>query len=501
MVIKQNKILLIEPPFCRLFKDTFSLDRFPLSLGYLSGTILKETDWNVMIYNADFFAHSDPDPYKISYITGIGFGNYMKNLKELSGQIWKEVKSNILAYKPTVVGISAKSQNFASARIVAKIVKEINKQIIVIVGGPHPSMAGREVLLNCPDIDICVKGEGERTIVELLNAIANKRDFKNIQGIFYRNNSEIIESAPRDFIKDLDTLCFPNQGAYKVLMDYEKYPTTAFNHIFSARGCPYNCFFCGSRNIWSRKVRFRSNENVIEEIKDIRKEGLRSVNFEDDTFGVSDRRINDLCNAIIKHCPELKWKCEIPVKLVKEKNISLMKNAGCYQIQMGIESGNNEILKRIRKNITIEEAISACKIINKYGIELILFFMVGFPYDTEDTINDTLAAMKKIKCNKIEYSIFTPYPGTEAFEICKENGLIDDNYDVSLFNHQSPNNCFCINLTHERFRMLVSKCENYVDRKNKINRIKQIFSTNSIWRIKEIGMANALQKGIKMLFR
>lgn len=498
MVAKQNKVLLIEPPFLRLFKNTYSLDRFPLSLGYLSGTILKETDWDVMIYNADFFAHSEP--YRISNITGAGFDNYIKNLKELSGQIWKEVKSNILAYKPTVVGISAKSQNFASARIVAKLVKEINEQIIVIVGGPHSSMVGREVL-NCPDIDICVKGEGERTIVELLNAIADKREFKNIQGIVYRNNGEVIENTLREFIRDLDALCFPNQGAHKVLMDYEKYPTTVFNHIFSARGCPNNCFFCGSRNIWSRRVRFRSTENIIEEIEDLQKKGLRSVSFEDDTFGVTDKRINDLCNAIIKHCPGLKWKCEIPVKLVKEKNISLMKKAGCYQIQMGIESGNNEILKKIRKNITIEEAISACKIIKKYGIELILFFMVGFPYDTEDTINDTFAAMKKIKCDKIVYSIFTPYPGTEAFDICKENGLIDDNYDVSLFNHQSPNNCFCINLTHERFRMLVSKGENYVDRKNKINRIKRIFSTNSIWRIKEIGMAKALQEGIKILFR
>jgi anaerobic magnesium-protoporphyrin IX monomethyl ester cyclase len=164
------------------------------------------------------------------------------------------------------------------------------------------------------------------------------------------------------------------------------------------------------------------------------------------------------------------------VQLVNEQNISLMKSAGCFSLQIGIESGNNEILSAIRKNITIEEALDACELIKKHGIELQTFFIVGFPQDTEDTLRDTITAMKKVKSDSISYSIFTPYPGTEAFELCKEKGLIGDDYDVSLYNHQSPLNNFCMNIPGERFRMIVNETEKQIDRKNSVNRFKRMIS-------------------------
>ena len=227
--------------------------------------------------------------------------------------------------------------------------------------------------------------------------------------------------------------------------------------------------------------------------------GLHLIRFEDDTFGGANKKyINDLCNALIIHFPGLKWSCEIHVKSVNEQTISLMKAAGCYSIVIGIESGNNGILKEMRKNITIEEAFSACRIIKKHGIKLAAFFIVGFPQETEGTLNDTIAAMKKCKCDSVVYSIFTPYPGTEAFEFCKENGLIGDDYDVSLYNHQSPANCFCVNITPERFRELVHKIEIMVDRKESLNRIKGVFSLKTFTRIQELGIGRSIQRGIKI---
>ena len=492
----QRRILLMEPPFYRLFKYTYSLHRYPLALGYLAGTIRKETNWSVMVYNADF--HPQNDPIKVSYLTGTGFDNYLNNLNDLSGRVWEEIKSTILEYKPTVVGISATSQSFTSACIVAKLAKKVNEQIVVIVGGPHPSMVGAEVL-NCPDIDVGVKGEGENTIVELLNAIEAREQFDSIQGIIYRKDGQIVENDQRELIQDLDSLCFPHESAAEVLKDYDQYPLTAFRNIFATRGCPYACFFCGSRYIWSRKVRFRSPENVIREIEGLQKMGLRLIHFDDDIFGINKKYINDLCNAIIAHCPGLKWSCELHVKLVDEQTISIMKAAGCYLILIGIESGNNQILKEVRKNITIEEALSACEIIKKHGIDLRAFFIVGFPQETEDTLNDTVAAMKKIKCDSLIYSIFTPYPRTEAFEFCKEKGLISDDYDVSLYNHQSPANCFCMNITPKRFRILVPKIETMVDRKNSLYSIKQLFSLSTFRRIRELGIRKSFQKGIRVL--
>ena len=494
MNLNQHKILLMTPPFYRLFKGTYSLARFPLSLGYLAGAVKKHTLWDVMAYNADFVPKSEV--IKNSYITEIGFESYLDNLKNLSTPAWKEIISTILEYKPTVLGISAMSCNFASARIVAKLAKEINKDTIVIVGGPHPSMVGSQAL-QCADIDISVKGEGEQTIVELLKAVEAKKELNSIKGISYRKNGQVIENAPRDFIEDLDSLCFPHEAASFVLKDYDKYPKFAFKYIFATRGCPYNCFFCGSRNIWSHKVRFRSIENIIKEMKALREKKVNSITFEDDTFGINKDYITRLCDAIITGCPGLKWSCELHVKLVDEKIVSLMKKAGCYSISIGIESGNNAILKKIRKNITIEEAMAACRIIKKQGVELCGFFMVGFPYETEASLKDTMIAMNKIDYDALVYSIFTPYPGTESFEFCKQNGLIKGDYDVSLYNHQSPANCFCMNILPERFRALLSRIERMVDRKNSpnfIRMIKRAFSLNTFKKIQELYYGSRVKK-------
>ena len=323
MVQNLNKILLIEPPFYRLFKDTYSLNLYPLAMGYLAAIIQKETDWKVLAHNFDFTPQSETQKY--SYMSGKGFDSYLNNVRDLSAPIWSEIKSYILEYNPDVIGISAKSQNFKSACNIAKLSKETNKQITVVVGGPHPSMVGPEVL-KCPDIDICVKCEGEYTIVELLNSIATKEKFDNIHGIIYRKNGKITENPSREYISDLDSLPFPYKTAPDVLKDYHKYPDYAFNRIFATRGCPFNCFFCGSRKIWSRKVRFRSPDNVVAEINGLIKNGINSVHFNDDTFGTNKQYIKKLCNAIIEQIPGLKWSCEIHVKLINDEIISLMKN-------------------------------------------------------------------------------------------------------------------------------------------------------------------------------
>ena len=216
---------------------------------------------------------------------------------------------------------------------------------------------------------------------------------------------------------------------------------------------------------------------------------MRIFDFVDDNFGVNKQHISDLCNSFMHHCPDIRWSCELHVNLVEEETISLMKKAGCFLIQIGVESGNNEALSRMRKNITIEKALSAAKIIKKYGIKLQAFFIIGFPWDTEASLDDTVKAMRKIKCDILTYSIFTPYPATEAFEFCKENGLIKEDYDVSLYNHQSPANNFCMNIPPRRFRMLASKIERMIDRRNSINRIKRIFSPATFFMIRELGIS------------
>jgi len=491
-----KKILLVEPPFYRLYKDTYALSLYPLSLGYLAAVVKRDTDWDVLVYNSDFVVNAEP--LQFGYMTGEGYASYLKNIKDRSARVWQEVRAAIRDYQPTVVGISAKAQNFASVRIVAGIVKELYPSAVVVVGGPHPSMV-REEVLKCPEIDACVVGEGEATLVELLRRISAGQGFDDVKGVCFRKNGRIITTKPRELIEDLDSLPYPHEYAPSVLKDYEKYPAMAFKSVFALRGCPYCCSFCGSRYIWSRKVRFRSSENVALEIQCLQKKGVNTIRFDDDTFGVNKDFINKLCSALIKYCPGIKWSCELHVKLVTGEILSGMKSAGCYSIHIGVESGDNGVLKEIKKNITIEEAFAANNLIRKMGVEAHAFFMIGFPNETEDTLAHTRDAMQKIDSDTVVYSVFTPYPGTELFELCKTQGSVSVDFDISLYNHQSPANYFCLKIPQERFRKLAAEIAQMVDRKNNSAKMRRMFSSMIFRKLREAGFKGVAQKGLSLL--
>jgi anaerobic magnesium-protoporphyrin IX monomethyl ester cyclase len=462
-----KKILLIEPPFLRLSKGTYSLVKLPLALGYLAGAIKTGTEWDVLVYNADFSpVYAVPEP---AYLTSEGFQNYCRNLRDLSQPIWQEVRATVASHAPTVVGISAKSPTFAATSAVARLVKAVDPRILIVLGGPHPTIT-KEQVFACPDIDVCVVGEGERTIVELLRAVEGEISFKDVRGIIYRDGERLVKNPPRELIDDLDTLSFPHLFAAEVLKDYEQYPSKAFRHIFATRGCPRNCTFCASRAVWGRRVRRRSPESVVSEVKSLQAQGLNFVHFDDDLFGLNSGYLQDLMRALSEECPGVRWSCETHVKLITDENISRMKDAGCYLIQLGVESGSDRILKAMRKGYTIAEALAACRIINRYDLSLETFFMVGYPFEAEETLQDTRLAIEKIDCDKVVYSIFTPYPGTEAYELCRAHGLIDERFDLALYNRQSPANSFCLNLPPERFRAVVEEFEAIVDAKNRAGR-------------------------------
>ena len=203
-----QKIMLIEPPFYRLYHDQHCLVKYPLALGYLSGCIIKNTDWSVQTYNADFNAHKERFAPEIDYISNEGFKRYLAALKDYSMSIWDEVKKSIEEYNPSVVGISAKTQNFVSASMVAKIAKEINPDIKVIVGGVHPTMNGSKVL-NCEDIDLLSISEGENTIVALLHALEKNTELNSVNGIVFKDGDKIINTKPQSYVEYLDSLDFP----------------------------------------------------------------------------------------------------------------------------------------------------------------------------------------------------------------------------------------------------------------------------------------------------
>jgi anaerobic magnesium-protoporphyrin IX monomethyl ester cyclase len=494
--VAARRLLLVQPPFYRLYRSSYSLDRFPLSLAYLAGAVRHDGRWRVRAYNADFTP--DSEPMTVRYRTGEGFRRYLANLGDPTAPIWQEVRTALAEERPTVVGITAKSQEFAAATMVARLAKELDPRTVVVIGGPHPSLVGADVL-RCPDVDVYVRGEGEQTLVELLAALADDRALTTVPGIGYRGPAGPVETPARAYLPDLDALDFPHAAAAEVLIGYDRYPPEAFRYVFATRGCQRNCLFCGSHRIWSRRVRFRSPANVVDELRALQARGLRSVHFDDDTFGVTRAHLRRLCEAIRAGCPGLTWSCELHVALADDESIRRMRQAGCTSIQLGIESGNDAMLERVRKHITIRQALEACRVIRRHGIELHAFFMVGFPWETEASLRDTITAIGRTHCSTVSYSIFTPYQGTDAFAECRRLGLVGDDFDASLYNHQSPANHFCAGLSHDRFRELVAQVERAVDRRNARVRLRHAFSLHSLRRVRERGLVWGVRRALRRL--
>lgn len=487
---EHDRILLIYPPYNRLYNEKLSTNQYPLSLGYLAGTIRKETRWNAMVYNADFAPHSTLFP--LTYICGEGFKNYLSNLTNIYHPAWKELRSTIHDFKPSIVGIYCSSANLGCVSMVARLAKEYDGHITVIVGGPHPTAVGVE-MLDDSNIDVSVIGEGERTIIDLLEAAEHKKPFDEIKGIIYRDGSRIVKTQAREGSNNLDSFCFPYEFASQVLKDYEKYPKSAFGYVMTSRGCKSNCLFCGSRYVFGRKVRYRSVENVTEELEFLKKSGIQRISFLDDTFGSDKEYTQELCRSLIKNLRGLRWSCTTRADVIDGQTVALMKRAGCRQIAIGIESGNNEMLRKMRKGITTQTALDAARTIRKNGIKLLVFFMSGFPGETEKTLSETFETIKKID-GTIVRNIFTPFPGTEGFDLCKQLGLIGNNYAAYLFNHQSPENCFTDGLSKERFRELSSIMEKYIDFHNMKQNPRAILQLETLRRVYNYGLRQTFRK-------
>jgi anaerobic magnesium-protoporphyrin IX monomethyl ester cyclase len=488
-IYKNNKkIMLIEPPFYRLYHDQFCLVKYPLALGYLSGSILRKTNWEVQTYNADFNAKKKSFDPSGEYLSGKGFKRYLSSLKDISFPIWDEVKRSIEEFNPSIIGLTVKSQNFTSGTIVAKIAKKINPEIKILVGGAHSTMNGSKVF-ECKDIDFACIGEGENTISDLLNALERNEDLNFVDGIKFRENNRIITTKPRAYIDDLDTLDFALTTAPKVLKNFDKYPKRAFGYVFGSRGCPYACTFCESKAMWTRKVRYRSPENIISELKQMYDFGIRQVNFDDDTFGISKKNIKIINDLLEKELPDMTYTCETVVQLAKDEQVVKdMKRGGCTGTYVGIESGNNEMLKSIKKTQTTDECIQAMRNLQKHGIDSHAFIMVGFPNETEETFKQTMDFIPKLRPDNVIFSVFTPYPGSDLFYQCQKDGIIDGEFDLSIYNHQSPLNCFTKNISKERFYELRKEADKFVDKYNQKAKFRR-------------GIAALRNLGIKATFR
>ncbi|MBI2252456.1 MAG: B12-binding domain-containing radical SAM protein [Armatimonadetes bacterium] len=362
----------------------------PLGCLYLIST-LKKNNFKVNFIDLQF------SPYELP-LEAI---NFLKFLKTPSSNI---------------IGFSCMSDTLALAVLSAKALKENYKNITIIFGGAGPTGTAKELIKYFSFIDIVIRGEGEKTLIETLKELKtkNKSNLQNIPGINYRKNKTINFNPPQERIKNLDTLPFPSYEE----INLNNYDQAA---LISSRGCPYNCAFCDLAYSWKNKVYYRSIENLLKEIKLlVNTYNFKEISIKDDIFTLSKKRIKEFCDKIKEQNLKFNWSCFGRINLIDKDLISLMAESGCRSIFYGIESGSNKILKKIKKGFIIEEAHKAILESLKY-LKVTATFIWGFPFEEMADFYQTVLWM--IYFSKLGVDVggsrFIPYASSPLYQTYK----------------------------------------------------------------------------------
>ncbi len=476
-------ILFIIPPVLRFLKRSSS--SFPLGLGYIV-SYLKKYNICAEIYNADIYQGPPngrhnlftrmysflkrrmySDSYNVDFARR--WPSYYYEVNNLGNLIWSEARDVLIRKTPKIIGISSKVVDIPSTITLANIAKEILPAVKVVVGGPS-AITCSEYLMENKSIDYLVNGEGEETMSELASHIIDNTNnvlVCDIKGVTYRDNEKIVTNPPRQLITNLDDIPFPDREAmFMVDVNYKFKYIYSVEDILSTRGCPYPCSFCAAQAAWgTKKPRVRSIDNIISELKYL-KMAFNQTNFIfwDDLFTINRGRTIKLCLEIIENKLDIKWLCLVRIDKIDAELLELMKKAGCYEIQVGIESGNNRILKYIGKGFDLETILKQVPIIKKSGINWRIFLIIGFPTETKEEIEDTLNLISQIKPTFVDLSMFCPYPGTDLFYHLKKQGVLSRDFMKSDMWY--PYVTYTGTMSNEEFKKTAFDALKYVDEYN-----------------------------------
>jgi anaerobic magnesium-protoporphyrin IX monomethyl ester cyclase len=342
----------------------------------------------------------------------------------------EDIKLQIKRLEPEIVGITCGSVTYQRSIETAKAVKEALPSCKVVVGGWHPSYMP-ESMLQHPEVDYVVMGEGERAMVELANNITEGEDksaIAKISGIAYRHKGKTVKT-PSTFIQDLDQIPFPAwhllpMRHYDRTIEYLSVrPVDVMNVI---RGCPYNCAYCETKKLGGPRVRAFSPPRVVEEINHlIQNYGSKGVYFIGDNFTINKKRTVELCNLIKKEKLDIEWACDTRADLISRELLKEMKNAGCRTIFFGVESGSPRILEKLNKGITRQQFVHAFKLCKEEGIRIAGSFMLGIPGETVKEMEATFKFAKKLDPDWCTFEIFIACPDSDLYQEVMQNGLYD----------------------------------------------------------------------------
>jgi len=404
-----KKVLMVSPPF-QVNTQVHLKDGSPYGLGlcYLHAVIEKEG------YQIRAFSYNNSDPLEAE----------------------KAVTAELMDFKPDFFLVQIFTTNRVESYRVLKKAKELRPEMKVIVGGLHASIYPGQVLENFP-VDCVVIGEGEVTIVELLETLSAGRDPSGVKGIAYKEKGRVVITGERPLIEDLDSLPFPRHELFIT-------PEREIACILTSRGCPFKCSFCCLHTISRRKCRMRSAKNAVDEVEHIVNtfKNIKIIQIADDTFTLNPQRAMDFCREIVRRKIKIQFYCSARIKPASVELFRLMEEAGFREIGFGLETGGAKLLKSIHKNITREDVIETFKMLKDININISTFLMVGFPGENKETVAETIDLIKELQ--KIKYFEFAGvaclwvYPSTEVYEHLCKAGRIDDGFwltdkDVPFF--------------------------------------------------------------------
>nr|MQY69885.1 radical SAM protein [Bacillota bacterium] len=370
----------------------------PLGLLYLASYIRKYTDYEIEVLDA--------------IVEELNYSGIERRIEEI---------------KPDVVGIQAMSFTLIDALLCAKVVKRIDGDIPVIFGGPHPTIFPQETI-NLKEVDYVVVGEGEVIFKELIENVNNPQKLRETRGLVYKEKGRIIDTGTRNFIEDLDSIPFPSRE----LTPYKKYYSliakrSPITTMITSRGCPYRCLFCDRPQL-GKRFRARSAENVVDEMEECLKMGIKEILIYDDTFTVNRQRVLDICSEILKRRLKIIWDIRARVDNVDREMLQRLKEAGCERIHYGVEASNQRILDILRKEITLEQVKKAFRLTKEAGISTLAYFMFGSPGETEEEIRNSIKLAKELKPDFAHFSITTPFPSTDLYRLGLKEKILKGDY-------------------------------------------------------------------------
>jgi radical SAM superfamily enzyme YgiQ (UPF0313 family) len=452
-------ILLIDPPY-RSLKGMSADSAYNLGLTSLAA-YLRQGGIESAVLTGDMLMDFR-NTFRRVFLPGVspsekkyaaGQQEYERIVNDTTHVVWKKMADIVKQTKPTAVGIQYLSPLRYVVEKTANLIRGIKPDIKIIVGSYHPTFCPEEVMQN-PDIDFVIRGEGEISLLSLVKEL--KKDsprWETVPGICYRDKDFQVQKNPDvDLIGNLDELPLPARDLV-LNCDYDSY---RLHSISTARGCPYTCSFCADRRLWNGKVRRRSVDNVVKELrllKDTYK--INYVDIVDGTFTFDRKYLQAFCNTMIDQKLNVAWRCTARYDNLDEDVLQLMKRANCSGLYLGFESGSDRTLQAIDKKMTVEQNLRVSKMVYDSGLLSATSILLGLPDESEEDIVKTLKIMKKIKTDILDVNSYIPLPGTPLYDSMSEEDKKNINWlKVGL---KSFDNYFSKHISNDAFRRYLSE--------------------------------------------